>query len=149
MADPKWKTHLTPVYRTLVEGIRVTGPLLDNLVQDRLFTLSERSEVDHIQPSTEENKARHMVELLRKKEANSFDIFCSVLGRIGYRHLANALLSGDAGLLQDGIQLHFQPPFSVYFPCSHTFLRSRLDPVEEAGRKSHASRLLIKIFLCF
>ena len=105
----KWDKHLPSVYTKLVEGVRVSGRLLDNLVQSGLLTLSERAEVDQVQPATEDKKARHMVELLRKKpsDCNSFDRFCSVLQIVGYGQLANALRSGNAAILQDGIQIPF------------------------------------------
>ena len=101
--DPKWKSHLPPVYSQLVDGVRVSGSLLDNLVESRLLTLPELSEVKQVLPNTEEYKARQMLELLCKKPPGSFDRFCSVLERVGYGHLAVILQSGGAGLLQNGM----------------------------------------------
>jgi hypothetical protein len=91
MADPKWEKHLPPVYKILVEGVRVSGTLLNYLVQDGLLTLAERSQVDNVQPNTEEKKAHEMVELLRKKPPGSFDTFCLVLEKVNYEQLADAL----------------------------------------------------------
>jgi hypothetical protein len=95
MADPKWESHLPFVYLLLVEGVRVSGPLLDHLIQNGLLTFSERSEVDQVKAGTEEAKARCMVELLRKKPPGSFHRFCSVLQMVGYGQLADALQSGN------------------------------------------------------
>ena len=94
MADPKWQTHLPPFLTKFIKGVQVSGPLLDLLVQRGLLTFAERSIVDRVQPNTEEQKARQLIELMLKKPTGSFDKFCSVLEEIGYEGLARSLRSG-------------------------------------------------------
>ena len=90
MGDPKWKTHSRLVYRHLVEGVRVSGRLSDNLISEGLLDYEKASIIDKVQPNTEEQKARCMVQLL-SKEPKSYDRFCSVLRKVGYKDLANKL----------------------------------------------------------
>ena len=96
MADPKWETNMLPVYASLTQGLKVSGRLLDLLIQRGLLDLDERSGVDNVQPDTEENKVRYLLNTLRKKPRGSFEKFCTVLHlkEIGYKNLADLLRSG-------------------------------------------------------
>ncbi|XP_062521528.1 uncharacterized protein LOC134196429 isoform X2 [Corticium candelabrum] len=97
MSDPEWDTHLRPLRTVLTNGLRVSGALLDLLVQTRVLDNEERSIVDRVYPNTEEEKVRQMLELLQRKPAGTFDKFCSVLedSSIGREKLAKRLRSGE------------------------------------------------------
>ena len=87
---------MPPVYPSLTQGLKVSGRMLDLLIQRGLLDLDERSGVDNVQPDTEENKVQYLLNTLRKKPRGSFEKFCTVLQRkeIGYKNLADLLRSG-------------------------------------------------------
>jgi hypothetical protein len=94
MGDPKWQANSRLVYGSLVPGVRVSGRLLDSLIEEGLIDFEESSIIDKADPNTEEEKARCMVRLLAKKP-QSYDRFCSVLRNVGYNDLADRLQSGS------------------------------------------------------
>lgn len=96
MGDPKWK-NLRGLYSKLV-SVRVSGTLLDRLVDEGLFNLNERQEVDSVSPAVEDKKARRMIDILRHKP-HSFDRFCLILKELGHEELAEKLLSGGCSAL--------------------------------------------------
>ena len=118
MSDPEWDTHLRPLFTALTNGLRVSGALLDLLVQTRVLNYAERSIVDRVQPNTEEEKVRQMLELLRRKPAGTFDKF-SVLedSSIGHEKLAKRLRSGEGE--DEGEKIQFLS-FDSFMP--HPFI---------------------------
>ena len=95
---------MPPLLTHLVQGVEVSGTLLDLLVQKGLLTLEDRSAVDKVQSNTEEDKVRRMLDILRKKPSGSFRKFCSGLQEVGYKDLADRLRSGGKGKRVPSIQ---------------------------------------------
>jgi hypothetical protein len=90
MEAAKWQSCQSIIFDNFVPGVRVSGNLLDKLMSKGGLDFQERAMVDNVQPATEEQKARCLVDLLMKKE-QTFDIFCSALDDAGYKRLASNL----------------------------------------------------------
>ncbi|XP_062521743.1 uncharacterized protein LOC134196584 isoform X2 [Corticium candelabrum] len=103
--DPKWQSHMQPRYPGLIEGLRVSGTVLDHLYQSGLLDAEGRSTVDKVQSNTEQGRVRCLLELLERKPPGSFEKFCNVLDKVGYKHLAVMLRSESVSSDQTEIRV--------------------------------------------
>ena len=117
--DPKWQSHMPPRYTDLTTGLRVSGAVLDHLFQAGLLSPEERSRVDKVQPNTEGERVRCLLELLERKPPGSFEKFCNVLDKAGHKHLADMLRSESKHTYKNKIIIRVEPTSLI--SISHGF----------------------------
>ncbi|XP_065839813.1 uncharacterized protein [Oscarella lobularis] len=85
MADPKWIECLDPLMPEVVTFLPAMireGVLLDKLLSKRLLTAGQYEEFFTAQSISQENLARKLVFILRKRPSPSFNLFMSVLEEV-------------------------------------------------------------------
>ena len=101
MGDPRWRERLNPVQDKAVVHLAglLGGVLLDRLLARELLTENQYNNLIHVLGrELEENAARHLLKILRRRPDPSFSQFCEILLEIeAGQFLYQCLTDGKAG----------------------------------------------------